>query len=372
MTSPAAPEAGRRLNGIDAARGLALLGMMSTHILPSRDPDETISLAYAISSGRASALFAVVAGIGLALANGRQTPPQGADLRAARWGVLARVPYLALFGLILGELDSGVAVILVNYSLLFLFATIGLGWSSRRMFWVAAIWIVAVPIASHFLRMRLPVTTFLQPSFSTLAQPIKLSRELLLTGYYPVLPWLGFIWAGMAVGRLNLRSKAVTAALAAGGLALALISTISSNALIDDRLDLPFLFPGVTPTDSFLYLAAATPHSATPFDLAHTIGTALLVVGVTLLAARALGWLATAGAMTLSLYTIHVLALATGAGREDRPTLLLVHAILAISFGWIWTVMVGRGPLEGLLAKTSAAARAAGRATNLEVDRSPP
>ncbi len=365
------PVAGTRLTGIDAARGLALIGMMSTHILPARDADNSPSLAYLLASGRASALFAVVAGIGLALANGRQNPPHGPDLRAARWGVLARVPYLLLFGLILGELDSGVAVILVNYSLLFLFATVGLGWTSRRLFWVAAIWVVAVPILSHFLRVRLPASSFLQPNFSALAQPIALSRELLLTGYYPVLPWLGYVWAGMAVGRLDLRSKTVAVSLAVVGFALAVISPVSSSLLIADRLDLPFQYPGVTPTDSPLYLVAATPHSATPFDLAHTIGTALLVVGLTLLAARALGWLAAAGAMTLSLYTIHVLALATKAGLEDRPILFVIHAILAIGFGWIWSVMVGRGPLEGLLARSSAIARAAGKTTTAVVERSP-
>ena len=53
-----------RLLGVDAARALALIGMMSVHLLPSTDPDGTISTAYLISAGRASALFAVLAGVG--------------------------------------------------------------------------------------------------------------------------------------------------------------------------------------------------------------------------------------------------------------------------------------------------------------------
>ncbi|MCA1735769.1 MAG: DUF1624 domain-containing protein [Actinobacteria bacterium] len=314
-----------------------------------------------------------MAGIGLALANGRQNPPQGSALRAARVGVLARVPIVAVIGLILGELDSGVAIILVNYALLFLFSTIGLGWSIRRLLWVAAIWVALIPIASHLARTVLPETTFLQPNLTALLQPITLLRELLLTGYYPVIPWLGYIWAGMAVGRLDLTSRKVARRLALAGGALAFASTVVSNLVVGDRLgDLPIQFFGVTPTDSLLYLAVATPHSAAPLDLLHTIGSSLFVVAVALLIVRVLGWLAAAGAMTLSLYTIHVLALATRAGIEDRSTLLVVHVIIAFVAGWIWAQLVGRGPLEQLLASTSARARAVAFAAIPRADRSPP
>ena len=334
--------------------------MMAIHILPAQDPDNSTSVAHLIASGRASALFAVVAGIGLALANGRQTPPTGAALRAARWGVWAHVPLLAGLGMILGELDSGVAVILVNYALLFLFATLGLGWSARRLVWVAAIWVVAVPVASHFLRMQLPPTSFVQPSFTALADSLALVRELLVTGYYPVIPWLGYLWAGMAVGRLDLSSKRVAMNLAGLGALIGVAGAWLSPIVVGDRLgELPTQFFGVTPTDSLLYLAVVTPHSATPIDLAHTIGSALGVVGLSLLAARFLGWIAAAGAMTLSLYTVHVLALATKAGIDDRPALLLIHAVLALLAGLFWVTLFGRGPLEQLLARTSALVRTA-------------
>lgn len=335
--------------------------MMAIHILPAEDPDKSISVAHLIASGRASALFAVVAGIGLALANGRQTPPSGPALRAARWGVWARAPLLAGLGMILGELDSGVAVILVNYALLFLFGALGLGWSAQRLAWLAAIWVVAVPVASHFLRMQLPPTNFAQPNFTALVNPLALVRELLITGYYPVIPWLGYLWAGLAVGRLDLSSNRVAVKLAGLGALMGVASAWLSQIVVGDRLgELPTQFFGVTPTDSLLYLAVVTPHSATPIDLAHTIGCALGVVGLSLLAARLLGWIAAAGAMTLSLYTLHVLALATKAGLDDRPALLLIHAVVALLAGLFWVTLFGRGPLEQLLARTSALARVAG------------
>ena len=53
------------------ARCLALLGMMATHVLRETDPDGTISFSQALAGGRASALFAVLAGVSLALMTGR-------------------------------------------------------------------------------------------------------------------------------------------------------------------------------------------------------------------------------------------------------------------------------------------------------------
>ena len=209
-----------------------------------------------------------------------------------KWGVWARVPLLAGLGMILGELDSGVAVILVNYALLFLLAALGLGWSARRLVWVAAIWVVAVPVASHFLRMQLPPTSFVQPSFTALADSGALVHELLVTGYYPVIPWLGYLWAGMAVGRLDLSSKRVAMNLAGLGALIGVAGAWLSPIVVGDRLgELPTQFFGVTPTDSLLYLAVVTPASwATPIDLAHTIGSALRC-GWAFAARRSLPWL---------------------------------------------------------------------------------
>jgi uncharacterized membrane protein len=70
-----------RLRGIDAARGLALLGMLAVHLLPSRDDDGAISLSYRLASGRAAATFAVLAGVGLALAAALLVPPASHLLR---------------------------------------------------------------------------------------------------------------------------------------------------------------------------------------------------------------------------------------------------------------------------------------------------
>ncbi|MGH3485921.1 MAG: hypothetical protein ACRDPQ_22080, partial [Nocardioidaceae bacterium] len=108
----------------------------------------------------------------------------------------------------------------------------------------------------------------------------------------------------------------------------------------------------------------AAPHSSTTFDLLHTTGTAALVLGVALLLTRRgaglLLPLACIGSMTLTLYCLHVLALADGAPEPSREplTVWLLHVAAAMALATAWRLLVGRGPLEGLGAGL---ARAAGR-----------
>jgi hypothetical protein len=306
-------------------------------------------------------LFAVLAGVGLALANGRTEPPAGAKLRAAIAATLVRAAVIGAIGLVLGELQSGVAVILVNYGFLFLVGSFFLGLRGRALLLMSSIWIVVGPMLSHLIRMRLPAPDLGVPDFDMLAQPSLLLREIFFTGYYPVFSWMAYLWMGMGVGRLNLKAHAVKLLFIGGAMALAsklgswfLLGPLEGSQFLEE---LPTQFFGVTPTTSWWYLAVSIPHSATPFDLTHTIGTSLFVIGLCLLIAGVLGWIAAAGAMTLSLYTLHVGALATEAGKDDRLTLFMIHAAAAILIGWIWRHFVGRGPLESVTAELSLTAR---------------
>ncbi|MCY1159878.1 MAG: hypothetical protein MOP51_2903, partial [Citricoccus sp.] len=54
----AAPPSQRAL-GVDVARALALIGMISVHVLPEENPEGGMSLAFGIAGGRGAALFAL-------------------------------------------------------------------------------------------------------------------------------------------------------------------------------------------------------------------------------------------------------------------------------------------------------------------------
>ena len=365
----------RRLLGVDAARGVALIGMMSVHINPAVTPTGETTTSYLIASGRSAALFAVLAGVGLALASGGPTPRRGRPLAAVMAATVARALVLGLVGLLLGAFESGLAIILVYYGLLFVVAVPFLGLGPRMLFPLAATAAVVTPAISQWIRPSLPPSSYGNPVVESLADPIGLLTELTVTGYYPVLTWSAYILAGLALGRLALGESrtalwvmvggAVLAAVAwagswlllhpGGGLQAIEVAGAGDSPIAGRPLDIALTtsFYGTTPTTNWWWLAVAAPHSGTSFDLLHTIGTACFVLGTMLLfarVARAAVWpLAAIGSMTFTLYSLHVVLLST-VMPDTIPNAGPWHVLVAVAIAVPWRSFIGRGPLEALAA----------------------
>jgi hypothetical protein len=347
-----------RLVGLDVARCLALLGMVATHVLDARTPDGELATAQWLAGGRASALFAVLAGVSLALMT--REPLHGRPLALRSLGIAGRAVLIALLGLLLGGLDSGVAVILTYYGVLFL---LGLPFTLLRVRTLVLLtggWVVVAPVVSHLVRPHLPERGFESPTFAQLADPGQLASELLLTGYYPVVPWLAYLLAGLVLGRLDLRDPSLLGALALGGLATAVLATRISGTLVDPAVaseNATGMF-GTTPADGdWDWLLVVAPHSATPFDLAQTIGSAVLVIALCLLVERLLPRAATmvlgvvlgAGAATLTLYSLHVVMLTPQVWPEEEPSAYVSHVVVLLTLGAVLRLQRRRGPLEALV-----------------------
>jgi uncharacterized membrane protein len=373
-----------RLAGIDAARGLALLGMMATHVLPTFAPDQQLTPTWVglTFSGRASALFAVLAGIGLALSTGKQQPLEDSELRAARRGLVLRALVVAAVGLTLGGLKVNIAIILVHYAVLFLCVLPFIGLRVKQLLGLAAAWVLLAPLLAFLLRPWLlaatpPLQLGHNPKWEDLATPARLLGDLFLTGYYPVLQWIAYLLIGLAIGRLPLAKAAVQVLLLAGGTVVAVLSKWLSVVMMEDwggraalqaRLVDP-TYPlesllqvnlsGVEQSGSWWWLATSSPHAGTTLDLLHTSGVAAAVVGACLLLGRLGEWLELdlllplrgAGALTLSLYTAHVWVMAA---LHERPlpagstveAVYWVQAAAALLIGAIFAALGWRGPLE--------------------------
>jgi hypothetical protein len=371
-----------RIVGVDVARAVALVGMMATHILPGI-VDGQVSLSHQIAAGRASALFAVLAGVSLVLVAGRRTPVRGRELQGMVVGTVVRAALIGVIGLVVGGFETGIAVILVYYAVLFVVAVPFLALSSRALVALAGGWLVAAPVVSHWLRQRVEPTTYAVPSFDSLAQPVALLRELILTGYYPVLTWVPYLLAGMVVGRLDLRRYATMGKLATVGAAGIAIASLLSDWLLSDadvRAELAGSFEGagwrgslaatlahglygVTPTGSPWWLAVRAPHSGATLDLLMTIGSACLVLAACLvlgrLAPRPSEVLFGAGAMTLTLYSLHVMLRSRGAWDGDDMPTFIGQVALVLLVGAVFRWGRNRGPLEVLVGEISSGARRA-------------
>jgi uncharacterized membrane protein len=376
--------AGARLTGIDAARGLALLGMMAAHVFPIFESNAQLTPTWVglVFSGRASALFAVLAGIGLALSTGKQQPLRGPQLRAARRGIAFRALVIGAVGLSLGGLEVNIAIILVHYAVLFLCVLPFLGLDVRHLLVLAAGWVLVSPAVAFLLRPWLltaepPLQLGHNPSWEDLSTPAVLLGDLFLTGYYPVFQWITYLLIGLAIGRLALTSAAVPVLLLAVGSAVAVLAKWLSVVMMEDwggRAALQASLPnhsyplesllqvnlaGVDQTGSAWWLASSAPHSGTTLDLLHTSGVAAAVVGAFLLLGRLVQGsrvdillpLRGAGAMTLSFYTAHLIVMASLYGRPlpsgwtvEGVYWVQVAAILVL--GGLFTALRWRGPLE--------------------------
>jgi uncharacterized membrane protein len=374
-----------RLVGIDAARGVALLGMMAVHVIDPVGADGSPSLTWSLAAGKAAALFALLAGVGIAFSSGRRRRPRGGRAWAAHAGSLVvRALLIGTVGLLLGYLVpySLAAVILPYYALLFLLAIPLLSLSIRTLLAVAAAIVVGMPVLSHLLRAGTETATAGNATFGDLVgDPGRLVTELALTGTYPALSWLAYLCVGMAVGRALLSARRVVTTMTLVGVGLALGARLLSWFLLDvldgrtelqaaalqsmsaeEYTDLLLWGPtGITPSDTWWWLATVSPHSSTPLDLAFTIGVALAVLGVSILIGRTTtSWLrpiAAAGSMTLTLYCLHLLMLSSPFMPEDDVASLLLQVAVVVAFALGWSRYHARGPLEDVVAAATGAAR---------------
>jgi uncharacterized membrane protein len=366
-----------RLAGVDAARGLAVLGMVAVHVLPTETADGGVSLPEQLAGGRSSAAFAVLAGVGVALATRR-----AGDRWLQRLQLLLRALLIGALGLWLGGLDVDVAVILAYYAVFFALLLPFVGWPPRRLLATAAVVALLAPVLSYRVRPLLPGEGFENPTWSSLQDPAVLLSDLLLAGVYPAVPWTAYLLTGLAVGQLALDRASTAVRLAAAGAALwaaaaaasaLLLGPLGGYAAIGRLLgtDDPEVvaeavghsFFGNVPTDSWWLLAVDARHSSTTPDLVGTTGTALLVLGVCLLVSGRAGLLlaplSAVGSMPLTVYTAHLLVL-HWTDSDDPTRYYVVQVGAALVLAPLWRRVVGRGPLEAVLAAVS---RTVGRPT---------
>ncbi|KOX00879.1 hypothetical protein ADK65_13990 [Streptomyces sp. NRRL B-1140] len=394
-----------RLDGVDLARALAVLGMFVSHIGPAlilsghgRKAGFPAEFMGAVSDGHASILFATLAGVSLALLTGGSRPHDGVARRRDRALIAVRAAILFVLGMALAQFSTEVVVILPFYALCFLLALPLLRLPPGFLAVLAAAWAVAGPVMSFFIRREV------EGDVGTIGGTLKFSDltswpearsgllRLLLEGTYPVMTWMPLVLAGVAVGRLDLRSAAIRLRLLAAGAALAVVGSGGSwlalhvfGGLQAIQPTLDFMRPvaaglgrdplelmershlGTVPTDTPARLLLDGPHSGTPFEIVGSGGCALAVLALCLLAGdrhrTLLAPLTAVGALSLTTYTAQVVTLRflpSAQALAAHPWVPLLGFVLAaVVFCGLWRRFLGRGPLERLMHWTSTRASAA-------------
>ncbi|HEV2127766.1 MAG TPA: acyltransferase family protein [Thermomicrobiales bacterium] len=348
------PSARARIVGIDVARGIAILGMMAVHILdPGPFPwiDPMPENWDGVFAGRSSILFAIIAGISVALMTGRDRPVTGGHLVRARTRILVRAVVLFAVGGVLNMLVHNIAVILEYYAVLFMLALPFLAWPPRRVFQlVAALVTVLPPIYMIVINLALR---------EEIGRPSTMTR-LMLTGNYPAIIWIIFILIGLGVGRLELTSRQIQRRLLAIGTTMLIVGYGAGQAaqrLFPPRPRADDGLPGRFDLDR---MATMEPHTGAWFEVVGSSGVALAVLALCLMATprsgRLLTPLSAAGSMALSIYVLHVVSMVwiwPALTEHNQYQFYLGTVVVSLVFASVWAHLFGRGPLERLLTTIS-------------------
>lgn len=343
---------------MDLARAVAVAGMVMVHFGPKPVPETVAGKLYGISDGRASVLFVVLAGLGVAFLSGRSSVSHVEPLSkatrggqrvatSARLQLILRGTLLLPLGLWLQGLEQVVLVVILKYyAVYFLIAALVLGLSDRWLVVFGLAVLAGGPLIYLWGATAFPEWYFTAP-VTLMDTPAKIVRELLFSGFYPVVTRTVPLLAGLWLGSMDLRSPVVRRRLIYVGTTVAVAAALASSAeTIGARLE---------SSD----LRTAEPHTQMPLWMLGAIGSACVVLGVALVVADRLpraSWpLAATGQLALSVYVGHVLLLnyipqaltwaEVPAAALSPGTFIVVVACLCM----LWRLVFSRGPLEAAL-----------------------
>jgi uncharacterized membrane protein YeiB len=326
-----------RVTGVDAVRGLAVLGMFTAHLGDVDDDPWTATGWLQVADGRSAATFALLAGVAAALLSGGPDRAEGRDLRRSRIRILVRCVLLWALGAAMIALDTPVAVILPSYALMLAVLLVPLRASARVLLGAAGVVLLVGP----------PVVVAAQRALEDQGGDVPQVLDLLVGHAYPALVWMAYLLVGLAVGRMRLGDPRTAPRLAAWGALVAVLGY--GTGWVAQRL-----LPDDTTEDRLLLeLVSIEPHANTAPEVVGNIGVALLLLAGCLVLGRRLPWLlvpvAATGALALTAYCAHLVFIAVrGDGIVWDPSNMLLAGLVAVTVlaATVWRRWLGRGPLE--------------------------
>ncbi|KAB1867466.1 heparan-alpha-glucosaminide N-acetyltransferase domain-containing protein [Microbacterium algeriense] len=371
-----------RILGLDVARGLAILGMAGAHIGETEpfewlDPSTWTDLVH----GRSSILFAVLAGVSIALMTGRSALPERERIPGIRLNLIGRGAVIFVIGLGLEMLNTPIAVILTLYGLLYVAVIPVLRWRPWQLLTGAAVLAVVGPALLALLS-------------AVALNPYGSGIGFVLYGSYPLTVWMAFVLGGMALGRLRVDQVRTAVVALAVGVVLAVVGYglggigqaagvgggSGSSSIVDGDIegdlispsgweDYPQALAAVDPLGAVLRAVfAVEPHSGGTAEILGSGGFALAVVALCLLLSRPLRWpllpLGALGSMPLTAYSAHVLSVALVGGPGgffSNNGFWAATAVGLLIATTLWSMFFGRGPLERLVGRGAAAMAAVPR-----------
>ncbi|RXZ50235.1 DUF418 domain-containing protein [Agromyces binzhouensis] len=341
-----------RITGVDAARGIALLGMFVAHVAPAVESTQVAEL-IAIADDRPRLLFALTAGVGLGLLTGA-TRPRTTDRPELRRQVAIRAVILLMIGLlVIALLRPLVIVILDVYGIAFLVMVPLLFLPARAALTAGA---VSLPVAPAVAALAERDPTVQAAASGDLGIVV----EWFLTGSYPVIIWVPVMLIGLGLARLDVAAAATVrwyalVGILAAAVCLPLTASLPENQVLGADPALDWAIPARASLETVGNVGVGLGVLAGAIAL-----TALAVTPVRRAASTLLSPITAMGAMPLTIYTGQLVVLSLskrvgpgGVATDDSWGLLIGLVVGSMVFAWLWRRYVGRGPLEVLLRAAS-------------------
>ena len=284
-----------RFDGIDLARGLAIVGMVFAHLGPTGfDGGVVADYTSTAFAGYPSALFAVLAGVSLGLFHER-----GADDPVrTRLATLVRGVILLVAGTLMSMVQSTIAIVLSTIAVIYLL----LFWLPRCKTWVISVVIAVLAAVSSVGFVLVDLVPF---GFELFMPP------------YPVLAWLTYGAVGVLVHRFlvgNTKAQAIAVVPALLLAAVGFVIRVNNAAVFpyDPLADYTEPQFDKEPLVQLLLTQSFEPHTGLFGDLLASITCAIAVICLCCLLCQ-VRWanilaypLRAVGAMALTTYVAHV------------------------------------------------------------------
>lgn len=356
----------QRITGFDLARALAIFGMVIVNfkIAMNAQTGNALLLNFAeLFEGRASALFVILAGVGVTFLTNKARNSTDVALKNSRYSLIKRGLLLIVIGLIYTPIWP--ADILHFYGFYFLIAAVLFNANDKILLRSSFIIMLAFPCLMLFFdyEKNWHWLTLTYENFWTFDGML---RHIVFNGFHPIFPWAAFLVFGMWLARQDLSNKLFRAKLLKYALFILIITEslfYYIRVMLGDGSALALKSEEV----AFIFSTAIIP-PLPQYVISATSSAVIILIGCLIFSEKFSNtklheWLAKTGQMSLTLYVAHVFL---GMGvlesfgwlTEQTIELALFSAFLfclwAIVFSVFWLNYFKTGPLEWMFRKLSA------------------
>jgi uncharacterized membrane protein YeiB len=351
----------QRIVGFDVARALAIFGMVIVNfkVAMSANTGSPFLLNFAqLFEGRASALFVIIAGIGITfMSNKARLSNDNLSISKSRKSLIKRGLLLVFIGLLYTPIWE--ADILHFYGFYFMIAAVVIAIKDRALLVIATMIVLAFPLLMLLFNyeQNWNWATLSYENFWSLDGMI---RHIVFNGFHPIFPWAAFLIFGMWLGRQDLSQPSLR------------LTLLFRSLLVLIAIEGLFYFARLTLGDgsahgmnseevSFLFSTSIIP-PLPQYMISASSSAVIVLIGCLYVSdqfsdSRIIKWLSQTGKLSLTLYLAHVIL---GLGSIESMGLLenqtinfslfsaSVFCLSGVAFSVIWLKFFKMGPLEWL------------------------